>query len=55
MIHVLNTENPDPSEEKRPEEPSNVLQAFLLEQLRKLSSASNLGLNSKIKRTFIKP
>ena len=36
-------------------EPKELLQNFILEQFDKLSLQGNLGLNSKVKRTFARP
>jgi hypothetical protein len=33
----------------------NVIQSFIVEQFSKLSLHNNLGLNSRIKRTFTRP
>ncbi len=46
---------PGPVEERVVSDPKDLVQSFLLEQFGKLSLQENLGLNSKVKRTFVRP
>ncbi len=45
----------DSIRKREEKDPKNLVQSFIVEQFNKLSRQENLGLNSRVKRTFTRP